>query len=178
MYDKPVFPLSNAMSLSSFPHCLFSACHRFTQCVWLHVWLLGQREAEDGMRRGGSSDEGPATCLAMPHWLVSTHNSRFSAGIRGQGKKGAFHLLCIFTARGLTACLPLGCFISANLATVSTLEVLANPSATQTVCITLQSPIQPKSLRCDTQEACWQYIVQAYIMRQLKKSNPDFDCSC
>lgn len=76
---------------------------------------------------------------------------------------------CIFTAQGPAACLPLGCFISANLAAASTLGALANPSTPQTVCVTLQSPVQPNGLLCCTPEACQQYVVQACIMQQLKK---------
>lgn len=76
---------------------------------------------------------------------------------------------CIFIAQGPTACLPVGCFIKANLATGSTVEVLANPSVTQTVCITLQSPIQPNSLLCDTQEACPAVLCAGLCYAAIKK---------
>ena len=71
-----------------------------------------------------------------------------------------------------TACLPLGCFTDADLATVSTLAVLANPSATRAVGISLRSPVQPSSLLCDTQEPCCQHIVRAHAMQQLNKCTP------
>lgn len=120
---------------------------------------------------------GPATCLAMLHLLVSVHNPWFPAVLQGQRtysalqlpcQTAAVHLLCPGT-NSVLASRPLHqCEFSCMLVH---LKVLTSPSATLTVCITLLSPIQT-ILFCDAHEACWQHVVQAYIVQQLKISAP------
>lgn len=176
MYDIVVFP---PLTLRLFPPSPTARSQSATDPpdAFGFPGSARQRVAQGWHEAERSSEVGPATCLTTLPLLALTHNSRFSAGLHGQRTNGAFQLpgqtaALHFTVQGPRACLPPCCFISANLITVYTHEMLAIPSATRTVCITLKSSVQPNSLVYDTQEACWQYIVQACIMQQLKKSTP------